>query len=327
VKEGHVAGKFKAVTLTLFKETFDLEKEILAKAEADLTSVKAGGEDELIPQLKDADAILTGRTKISAKVIDALQACRIIVRYGIGVDNIDVAAAARRNILVSNVPDYCIEEVSTHTVALLLCAARKIVHSDKTVRTGKWGVQTLSPLRRLSRQTLGIFGFGRIGRMVGEKTHPLGMRIIVSDPYLTADTVDQSKFDLVDFATLLRESDYLTIHSPLTQETKNRFGEAEFRRMKPSVILINAARGEIVDEQALCRALSEGWIGGAALDALVKEPPDPQSPLWKLDNVLMTPHSAWYSEEAFVELHTKAAEEAARVLRGEPPMYPVQAQM
>ncbi len=320
-----MAGKFKVVTLTLFKETFDLEKEILARAGADLTSLKAAGEDELIPQLIDADAILTGRTIISAKMIDALQACRIIVRYGIGVDNIDIAAAARRNIPVSNVPDYCIEEVSTHTVALLLCVARKILHSDKTVRTGKWGVQELSPLRRLSGQTLGIFGFGRIGRMVGEKAYPFGMRILVSDPYLAPNTVDQSKFALVDLATLLRESDYLTIHSPLTLETRKRFGEAEFRSMKPSAILINAARGEIVDEQALCRALSEGWIGGAALDALVKEPPDPQSPLWKLDNVLMTPHSAWYSEEALVELHRKAAEEAARVLRGEPPMYAVQA--
>lgn len=318
-----MAGQFKVATLTLFRETFELEKEILTRAGAELTALQASGEEELIPLLKDMDAILVGRTKITATMIDALQACKIIVRYGIGVDNIDISAAARRNILVSNVPDYCIEEVSTHTVTLLLCVARKILHSDKSVRTGRWGVNELSPLRRLSSRTLGIFGFGRIGRSVGEKAYPFGMKILVSDPYVSAGNVDQRKFSLVDFPTLLQESDYITIHSPLTPETRRRFGEEEFRKMKPTAVLINAARGEIVDEQALCKALSGGWIGGAALDALVKEPPDPASPLWKLDNVLMTPHSAWYSEEALVELHRKAVEEVARILRGEPPMYAV----
>ncbi len=316
-------AKFKVATLTLFKQTFELEKEILSEAGAELTALKAAGEEELILLLKDADAVLTGRTKITEKVIDGLRACRVIVRYGIGVDNIDVVAAARRNILVSNVPDYCIDEVSDHTLTLLLCWARKILVADKCVRGGKWGVQELSPLYRLRGRTLGIFGFGRIGRTVGEKAYPFGMRILVCDPYLSRENVNPSKFTLVDFPVLLRESDYITIHSPLTPETKNKFGEEEFRKMKPTARLINAARGEIVDEQALCRALSAGWIAGAALDALVKEPPEPQSPLWKMDNVLITPHSAWYSEEAFVELHRKAAEEVARVLRGEPGLYAV----
>ena len=318
-----MAGKFKVVTLSRFNQTFELEKEILSKAGAELVDLKAASEAELIPLLRDSDAILTGRTKITEKIINNLQACKIIVRCGIGVDNIDVAAAARRNILVSNVPDYCIEEVSTHTVALLLCVARKVLQSAESVKAGKWGVMDLSPMRRLSEQTLGIYGFGRIGRAVGEKSYPLGMRILVNDPYVSREAFDSNKFILVDFESLLRESDYLTIHSPLTAETKNRFGEEQFKKMKPSAVVINAARGEIVDEQALCKALSERWIAGAALDALVQEPPGPDSPLRKMDNVIITPHSAWYSEEAFVELHRKAAEEVARVLRGELPIYQV----
>lgn len=318
-----MAAKFKVATLSRYNQTFELEKEILANAEAELTAFKAAADEELIPLLREVDALLVGRNKISAKMIDGLKACKIIVRCGIGVDNIDVAAAARRNILVSNVPDYCVDEVSDHTVALLLCTARKLLHSDKSVHAGKWGVTELSPLRRLRGQTLGIFGFGRIGRLVGEKVYPFGMRILVSDPYLTREALDPSKFSLVDFSTLLQESDYITIHSPLTPETSKKFGEPEFRKMKPSAVLINAARGEIVDEEALCRALSEKWIAGAALDALVKEPPDPQSPLVKMDNVLITPHSAWYTEESFIELHRKAAEEVARVLRGEPPLWAV----
>ena len=318
-----MAAKFKVATLSRFNQTFELEKEILAQAGAELTAFKAAADEELMPLLREVDALLVGRNKISAKMIDGLRACKIIVRCGIGVDNIDVAAAARRNILVSNVPDYCIDEVSDHTVALLLCTARKLLHCDKAVRAAKWGVTELSPLRRLRGQTLGIFGFGKIGRLVGEKTYPFGMRILVNDPYLRREALDPGRFSLVDFSTLLQESDYITIHSPLTPETNKRFGEPEFREMKPSAVLINAARGEIVDEGALCTALSEKWIAGAALDALVKEPPDPQSPLLKMDNVLITPHSAWYTEESFIELHRKAAEEVARVLRGESPLWAV----
>jgi D-3-phosphoglycerate dehydrogenase len=186
-KEDGVAVKFKVATLSKFNQTFELEKEILANAEAELTAFKAAADEELIPLLREVDALLVGRNKISAKMIDGLKACKIIVRCGIGVDNIGVAAAARRNILVSNVPDYCIDEVSDHTVALLLCTARKLLHSDKSVHAGKWGVTEFSPLHRLRGQTLGIFGFGRIGRLVGEKAYPFGMRILVSDPYLTQE--------------------------------------------------------------------------------------------------------------------------------------------
>lgn len=318
-----MAAKFKVITLSTFSQLFELEADILAKAGGELTAFKPGGEQQLISVLRDADAILTGRTRVTAKIIDSLDKCKIIVRCGIGVDNIDVQAATRRNIIVSNVPDYCIDEVSDHALALLFSWARRIAQSDKLVKSGKWGVQQLPLLSRLRGQNLGILGFGRIGRAVAEKALPFGLRILVCDPYLPEQMIDQKRFRLVDFETLVREADYITIHVPLTPDTKGMFGEKEFDKMKPSAFLINAARGGIVDEQALANAVSAGRIAGAGLDALVKEPPESHSPLLKMDNVLITPHSAWYSEEAFIELHRKAAEEAARVLRGEPPLYSV----
>ncbi|MDA8124341.1 MAG: C-terminal binding protein [Deltaproteobacteria bacterium] len=317
--------RFKAVTLCMSRKAFDLEKEVLAGIGAELIPFDLKPGADFRPVIRDADALLVEGvdTLITEEVINGLTKCKIIVRYAIGVENIDLRAAERRNIVVCNVPDYCIGEVSSHALTLLLASVRKIVQTDRLVREGTWNIRSLAPFPRLSEQTLGILGYGRIGRAVSERAHAFGFRILANDPYIPEESVDKSKVTLVDLDTLLRESDYLTLHLHLTRETRNMIGPEQLRKMKKNALLINTARGEIVDEKALIRALDEKWIAGAALDVLSKEPPDRDNPLLRMDNVLVTPHAAWFTEGAYYELHRKAAEEAARVLLGEKAHFPM----
>jgi len=302
--------------------SLDPERTTLAAVGAEVRTVPEANPERLRDAVPNADALLVCYAQISQDVIERAQRCRVIARYGIGVDNIDVAAATRQGIVVTNVPDYCVEEVSDHTLAFLLACARKVPRMDRETRH-RWDNRAAVPIHRLRGQVLGLIGFGKIPRALAARVVPLGMRIITFDPYVGAEAMRAHGAAPGDLATVLAESDFVSLHAPLTPETTGLIDEAALRAMKPTAYLINTARGALVDQTALARALREGWIAGAALDVLPDEPPAADNPLLTLSNVILTPHIAFYSEESQRELQQKAAEEVARVLTGRPPRYPV----
>ena len=285
----------------------------------DLVRLNARTPGELIPQVHDAHALIVQWASISRAVIDSLEQCRVISRYGIGVDMIDLEAAAERGIPVCNVPDYCIDEVSTHALAFLLALNRHIVGQHAHVTSGKWGGAPGGAPARLSRQTLGLLGLGRIGREVARKAQGLGLRVIAHDPYLQPEQAKDLGVGLSGLDDLLRQADYLSIHCPLTSETRHLIGPEQLHLMKPSAYLINMARGPVVDQAALYSALVDGVIAGAALDVLEQEPPPPDDPLLKLPNVLFTPHTASWSAESMVQLRRDVVRNVVQVLRGDAP--------
>jgi len=273
-------------------------------------------EDEVIEAAKDADGILNQYAPITRRVMESLKRCKVIARYGVGVDNIDVEAATEQGIIIANVPDYCIDEVSTHTMALILACARGITLLDRKIREKKWDFTLAKPLFRTQGKVLGLFGLGRIAKMVAQKASRFGFKIIAYDPYISK--VDED-IKLVEFSKLLSDSDFVSLHAPLTQETRHSFGESELKAMKKTAYLINTSRGPLLNEKALYQALREKWIAGAALDVMEKEPPEWENPLLKLNNLIVTPHISFYSEESYVELKTKIAKVVLAVLKGELP--------
>ncbi|WP_435197411.1 C-terminal binding protein [Natronomonas sp. EA1] len=266
--------------------------------------------------LADADAVLNLRTDLGASHVEALEECAVIARYGIGVDNVDLAAANDARIPVTNVPDYCQEEVATHAVSLLLALARGVDRYDRSVGDGAWDREVATPLHRLSTQTVGVVGYGAIGRAVGERAAALGLDVVASDPFLSPDDLADDPATLCSFEELLDRADYVTVHSPLTPETEGLFDDEAFRRMRESAYLVNVARGPIVDDDALERALDAGEIRGAGLDVFPAEPPSTDHPLRDREGVITTPHVAWYSEEANEERRRTAAEIVKTALEG-----------
>jgi D-3-phosphoglycerate dehydrogenase len=243
-----------------------------------------------------------------AEAIGRLAQCRAIARYGVGVDTIDLDAATARGIRVSNVPDYCVEEVALHTIALLLAAHRRIVRGDRLVRGGGWGALGAGPVRRLEGQLLGLIGCGRIPRSVATKARALGLRVAAHDPFVAEIAWPDGVERYADLGDLAADADFLSVHAPLTEETRHLVDDRVLRRMPAHAVLVNTARGPLVDTAALDRALAEGRIGGAALDVLEAEPPAPDLPLLRHDDVIVTAHQAFYSEEALRDLQRKAAE-------------------
>jgi D-3-phosphoglycerate dehydrogenase / 2-oxoglutarate reductase len=311
-----------AVTDSVFP-SLEPEHRVLDPLGVELRAGQCRSEEEVIALAKDADAILNCYAKMTARVIGELTRCKVIARYGIGVDNVDLAAATRAKIVVTNVPDYCVDEVSDHGLALFLALARRVVAADQAVKGGAWDVVAHKGIRRLRGQTLGLLGFGKIARALAVKAQALGMHVVAVDPFVDAETMARLKVRAADMDTLLTESDAVSVHVPLSPETRGIIGERALARMKPTAFLINTSRGGLVDEQALAAALTAGRLAGAALDVVEKEPPPPDHPLRKAPNVILTPHLAFYSQQAVVELQTKVAEEAARAFRGEPPRSPV----
>lgn len=299
------------------------ERRVLDPLGVELRAGQCRSEEEIIALAGDADGILNCYAKMTARVIAGLGRCRIIARYGIGVDNVDVDAATRAGILVTNVPDYCVDEVSDHALALFLALGRRIVAADQRAKAGSWDVLAHAGIRRLRGQTAGLIGFGKIARAVAAKVQALGMRVLAFDPFLDPEMIARHGATAAALDRLLAEADVASVHVPLTPETRGLIGERELARMKPTAFLINTARGGIVDETALAAALEAGRLAGAALDVLGQEPPPADHPLRRAPNVILTPHMAFYSREAVVEQQTKAAEEVARALRGEPPRSPV----
>jgi D-3-phosphoglycerate dehydrogenase len=309
----------------------DIERAIIEQAGFELVVAQCKTEDEVIEVAHAAAAVIAQYAPISARVIAELADCRVIARYGTGVDIVDVDAATSHDILVTNVPnDWCENEVADHAMALLLALARKINVYDRATRGGTWQWQSGAPIHRLRGTVLGLLSFGAIARAIAARAAGFGMRITAHDPYMTAEEIAAAGATSVSFDDLVSGSDCLVIQAPLTPETHHLFDESQLRRMKPTAILVNTARGPIVDDHALHRALSEGWIAGAGLDDIEEEPAKvrnwrPDNPLFGLDNVVITPHAAYYSEEAISTVRHFAAEEVVRVLTGQPPVSPVNA--
>ena len=303
-------------------------KEILTKAGVELVFAPLWKEGDIIAHAADADAVIVGATEpYTKKAIQALAKCKILSRMGIGYSNIDVDEATRQGIPVTVVLDASVHEVSDYALACILAFNRKLIPLDRAVKGGAWRVNSGEIMKargkmfRLNQQTLGLVGMGRIGSLLASKAMALGMRVIVFDPYLTPEAIRQTGGEPADFETLLAESDYISLHAPLTPQTNQLFGMEEFRKMKPTAYIINAARGALIDEGALHQALIEGLIAGAALDVTEPEPPAPDNPLLNLDQVVATGHSSFNSDASNRELQQRAAEAVLTALRGEWPPF------
>ncbi len=313
---------FKVVlTDQVFPDTV-IEQEILGAAGGTLV-VAAGEREEVLAAAADADAVLTTYFPLPKEDIERLGRCRVIARYGIGVDNVDVAAAVERGIVVTNVPDYCVEEVGTHALAMVLALLRRLPAGHAEVLAGGWGVANLRPMLRPSEVTLGLVGYGRIARQLAVGARALGMRIVVHDPYLEA--APPEGVELVDLPTLLEQSDAVSLHCPLTDATRGLIGAEQLAMMRPHAVLVNTSRGPLVRFDDLVTALREGRIGGAGLDVFETEPPV-ASALHGVPGLLATPHVAFYSEAATRESQRKAATQIVKALAGEPVDYPVRPQ-
>jgi D-3-phosphoglycerate dehydrogenase len=300
----------------------DLARAVVSRAGAELRLASQPTPEGIVAAAREADALLVTYAKINADMIREMKRCKIISRFGIGVDNVDIEAATRQGIVVTKVPDYCIDEVSDHAMALLLSLVRKIPFSSARAHAGRWEMPAVTPIHRLRGTVLGLVGFGRIPQLVAPKAKAFGMRVMAYDPYVPLNVMEQAGVGRLEFAELLKISDYISIHSPLLPETHHLFSDEVFRQMKPGALIVNTSRGPVVDEAALARALDAKQLAGAALDVLEQEPPV-NSPLFGRDNVILTPHTSFYSVESLEELQTKAAEEVVRVLSGQPPRNPV----
>jgi D-3-phosphoglycerate dehydrogenase len=295
----------------------------LKRVDPELRMAKSAAADDILAVARDADAVLVTYAKLPGELLKQLKRCKVIGRFGLGVDNIDIPAAAQLGITVTYVPDYCLREVSDHAMALLLALARKIPFSNRLVQSGRWEVPPIVPLRRLEGQVLGLVGFGNIPRALAPKAKAFGLKVITHDPYVSADVVKALGVENTSFEDLLGRSDFVSVHAPLLPATRGLMNAAAFARMKKGAFLVNTARGPLVDETALVAALDSGHLGGVALDVVMVEPLAKDSPLLGRDNVILTPHTAFYSVEALEELQTKCATDVARVLSGEEPVYQV----
>lgn len=306
-----------------------IERAILEPVGAEVVALQAKTEADLFDAARDCDAIMNQYARVGAATIGVMERCRVIARYGVGVDIVDVDAATQKGILVTNVRDYCTEEVADHAVALWMSLARKLPQYDRATHQGIWRWQSGQPVHRLRGRTMGIVSFGKIGQAIADRARAFGVTIIVYDPYLTPEQVAARGAEKVDKAALLARSDYLMMQVPMTPETRHFLGPAEFAAIKPGVIIINTGRGPTIDNKALYAALVSGRVAGAGLDDPEEEPAKrarwnpADNLLFSHPDVIVTPHSAYYSEESIRLAREIAASEVARVLRGEPPKNPV----
>jgi D-3-phosphoglycerate dehydrogenase / 2-oxoglutarate reductase len=305
--------------------SLDPARAALARIDPELRMAASSSANDILAVARDADAVLVTYAKLPGDLLRQLTRCKAIGRFGLGVDNIDIKAAAELGITVTYVPDYCMHEVSDHAIALLLALARKIALSNKLVQSGRWEMSAIVPIHRLAGQVLGLIGFGNIPRALAPKAKVLGLRVVAHDPYIPREVLASAGVEGMSFDDLLALADFVSIHAPLSPATRGLFDSQVFGKMKRGALLINTARGPLVDEDALTAALDSGHLGGAALDVVATEPLAANSKLIGRDNVILTPHTAFYSVEALNELQTKCASDVARVLCGEPPVYPIKA--
>ena len=317
-----MAGPVIAVTDSVFP-TLDPAKAALARLNPTYRMSKSVNADDIVAVAKDADAVLVTYAKLTREVLTQFTRCKAIGRFGLGVDNIDLPTAKEKGIAVNYVPDYCIREVSDHAMALLLSLIRKIPLSNKLVQSGRWEMPAVVPIRRIEGTVLGLIGFGHIPRLVAPKAQAFGIKVVAHDPYAKPDVFKAANVESVDLDTLFKTSDYVSVHAPLLPATRGMMNAAAFAKMKKGAYIVNTARGPLIDEPALIAALDSGQIGGAGLDVVAAEPLAKDSPLLGRDNVIISPHTAFYSIEALNELQTKCATDVARVLSGEKAVYPI----
>ena len=302
-------------------ESLDIAQEIFSSHGIEMEELQSRDSDVIIAKGKEADAFLVGMAPFDDNLLGSLDQCQIIVRFGTGYDNIDIKAATTRGIPVSNVPDFCMDEVSDHAMAFILAAGRKIIQGQNAVKDGKWGPMSvdINSFHCLKGQTLGLYGMGRIAQLVAKKARAFGMNCISFDPFMSADEMSKNNVEKVEMDALLKRADFISLHAPLTDETENAFDLDKFKSMKNTAWIINTSRGQIIRESDLAEALDQGLIAGAALDVLAPEPPAKDSPLLNRDNVFITPHIGWMSLEARDDMLRKGVEEVVRVLKGEKP--------
>ena len=308
-------SKLKVVVTDWEFEDLKFEESVLNQFdEIELVGANCRTEEEVIEACRYADGVLNQYAPLSRRVIQSLEKCKVIARYGVGVNTIDLDAATEKGICVANVPDYCVDEVSDHALALLLSSTRKVVAANEHVKAGHWDFKITRPIQRLRNKTLGLVGFGKIPQALAEKAKVLGMHVIAVDPFFPVEEARKKGVSLVSLDTLVEESDIISVHAPLTPSTKGMLGGAQFARMKKCPLIINTARGPVIDEAALIDALRKGLVSAAALDVTEQEPIGEGHPFLKMENVILTPHVAWYSEEAEAEMRVKAAKGVADVL-------------
>jgi D-3-phosphoglycerate dehydrogenase / 2-oxoglutarate reductase len=324
-----MAAKLKVVISDYDFGDVEVERNILEPTGIRVVAIQAKSEEELITETRDSDAVINQYARVGAKTIAAMERCKVIARYGVGVDIVDVEAATARNILVTNVRDYCTDEVADHAIGMLLALVRKLSQYDRAAHAGVWRWQAGQPIHRIRGRAMGVVSFGRIGRAIAERGKAFGLRIIVYDPYVGDEVLAAHGAERVDRDTIIAHSDYLMMQVPMTAETHHFLGEAELRRMKRGAIIINTGRGPTIDNVALARALRDNRIAAAGLDDLEEEPAKQRTwvpagnPLMAFDKVLITPHSAYYSEESIRLAREVAAREVLRVLTGQRPCNPV----
>ncbi len=323
-------GTPKIVVTDYIEPDLDWEVEQLAKRDVvfECHQLKLAPKQELIDHIRDADIVIVNMTPMTPDVIESLERCQLIIRHGIGYDNVDLAACTKAGIRLSNVPDYCPEEVAEQAIALIFACARRLFLGrsilEKSSEKGQWDFSHLEPVYRFSGKTLGIIGCGRIGSRVYRKLGGFDLRRLVCDPYIDERRMGALGIDRTyDLETVLRESDFVTLHTPLNDETFHMIDEPQLRVMKDTAYIVNTSRGGVINTEALVTACREGWIAGAGIDVYEQEPPSPELELFELDNVTLAPHLGWCSEEAGWDIREKILEDVYRCLEGRPPRFTV----
>ena len=309
-------NKFKVVITDCDHGSIEEEKKEFGRIAAELILAQIEEEEELIRVCRDADGLLNQYALLTRKVLETLPKCKVISRYGVGVDSVDLKAATDLGIIVANVPDYCMDEVANQTIAMILTLIRKTAFFDRKVKSGEWDFHLGIPIYRTKGKTLGLIGCGKIGLEVAKRISAFGVKVMTFDPYLEKAP---EGIELKDFDSVLKESNFISVHCPLNNSTRHLIGEKEFKKMEKKPLLINTSRGPIIDEKALIHALREGILSGAGLDVLETEPPDSQNPLLRMENVVLSPHIGFYSEESISELKRRTAKNVADVLTGKWP--------
>ena len=308
--------KFKVVLLKHGYTNIQYERDIITAAGGEFIDAENLSEEEALRLCEEAEGILVRWLQITPKLIQRFRRCKIIVRYGVGTDNVDVNAATEAGIIVGHVPTYCLDDVSTHAIALLLACVRNVARTHQRLQRGGWDINPAEPIWRTAGRTLGLVGLGNIGQVVARKMRGWGLTLLATDPFVDPSRAAGLDVKLVDLDTLCRESDYISLHVPLLPETRHLIGPRELALMKPGAILVNTARGPVLDTKTLVVSLNEGRLAGAALDVFEEEPPPLDSPLRNHPRLILTDHVAWYSEESQIELKITAAEEVVRVCTG-----------
>jgi len=308
-------SKFRVLmTDTIFPDT-TIEQEELRRIDAEFVLASASDPQTLKREGQGCDGVLNVYAQITADILGAWDRCKVIVRTGIGFNTIDLEAAAARRIMIANVPDYCMDEVADHTVALFLACVRKIPLLHAGVKGGQWSVDLAKPTPRLQGKTHGLFGFGNIAQRVAKRMQAFGLNVFAFDPYVSTEVFAAYRVTrAASLDDLLRTVDFLSVHAPLTEETRGILNAARLKLLKPTAVVVNTSRGPLINEADLLAALRDGTIAGAGLDVLTDEPPTFPLALAAMDNVVLTPHTAWYSDDAMPELRRKASAEVARAL-------------